>query len=500
MRLITATCLALLALCAAPAYAARDTPVVLVVFDAFRVTLLEDADGNIDATRFPNLAALAQSATWYRHATTAHENTIYSVPAILDGRAPRPRTRPTLAYHPQNIFTLLGADHRINVQEEATQMCPVKYCGKPSSADIIERLSHGRVTRFQRVLHSITPGAQPEFTFMHAFFPHEPRQYLPDGKSYQPGPDFEPALDGTESFTNEWLTEQSLQKTLLQMMFTDRLVGRLVKRLRDTGEWDRTLLVITADHGEAFKRKSTPAKPFKPGQLHWRRAVTPANLEEIAPVPLFVKYPGQVDGAIDDRFVKTLDVVPTIADVTDHPANWQLAGRSLRDPGYSGVPVVGVGQTDGDEVTMTQQAWLDRVGQAQKRVLSLFPANVGVDGMYGIGPRPDLHGMPLSKLRLLKRGRIRATIVSPANWKRVHLNAGLLPLFVLGRIAGGKQGGRKLAIAVNGRIAATAWSFNALGGKRLSIASLVPETALRSGRNDVRVYEIVGTSSLRRLG
>src|SRR4051794_3287001 len=355
MRLITATCLALLALCAAPAYAARDTPVVLVVFDAFRVTLLEDADGNIDATRFPNLAALAQSATWYRHATTAHENTIYSVPAILDGRAPRPRTRPTLAYHPQNIFTLLGADHRMNVQEEATQMCPVKYCGKPSSADIIERLSHGRVTRFQRVLNRIKPGAEPELTVMHAFFPHEPRQYLPDGKSYQPGGDFESALDGTESFTNEWLTEQSLQRTLLQMMFTDSLVGRLVKRLHDTGEWDKTLLVITADHGESFKRKGTPAADFKPGHLHWRRAVTPSNLEEIAPVPLFVKYPGQTDGKVDQRFVKTTDVLPTIADVTEHPARWNVAGRSLRDDSYKGQAAVSVGKTFGGAVTIPAQ-------------------------------------------------------------------------------------------------------------------------------------------------
>src|SRR3954469_24811309 len=104
MRLITATCLALIALCAAPAYAARDTPVVLVVFDAFRVTLLEDADGNIDATRFPNIAALAGQATWYRNATTAHENTIFSVPAILDGRAPQPGTHPTLDSHPNNLF------------------------------------------------------------------------------------------------------------------------------------------------------------------------------------------------------------------------------------------------------------------------------------------------------------------------------------------------------------------------------------------------------------
>ena len=71
---------------------------MLVVFDAFQVTLMENADGTIDASRFPNFAALVGEATWYRNATTAHENTVYSVPAILDGRAPMQGVPPTLAF------------------------------------------------------------------------------------------------------------------------------------------------------------------------------------------------------------------------------------------------------------------------------------------------------------------------------------------------------------------------------------------------------------------
>lgn len=485
---------------AAPAHAARDTPVVLIVFDAFRVTLLEDANGQIDQTRFPNLAALTGEATWYRHATTAHENTIFSVPAILDGRAPRLGTQPTLASHPNNVFTLLAGDHRMNVHEEATQMCAPSLCGPHGSGNILQRLSHGRVQRFAEALRGIHGGGKPALTFVHAFFPHEPRQFLPDGKSYQPGPDIEPALDGTESFTNAWLTQQSLQRTLLQMMFTDRLVGRLVKRLRDTGQWNRTLVVLTADHGESFVVKKTPAAPFKPGRLHWRRAVTRANSAEIAPVPLFVKYPGQAESNVDERFVNTLDVVPTIADVTDHPANWDVAGRSLRDDGYAGQSVVSVAKSFGGAVTLPVKSWLVRVEIAEKRVLDLFPAGQGLGAMYGIGPRPGLHGRSLSGLRLLPRGRIRALLTQPARWRKVRLNSWLLPLHVTGRVTGGRPNGRPLAIAVNGRIAATAWSFRPLGAKRLSISSLIPETALRSGRNDVRVYEIAGESSLRRLG
>jgi hypothetical protein len=277
-------------------------------------------------------------------------------------------------------------------------------------------------------------------------------------------------------------------------------VGRLVKRLKDSGQWTRSLLVITADHGESFAVKRTPAEPFKPGHLHWRRAVTPANLEEIAPVPLFVKYPDQQEGASDQRFVRTLDVLPTIADVTEHPARWGLAGRSLRDDAYTGNATVSVGTSEGGAVSLPAQGWLARAAAAQHRVLSVFPAGQGLASLYGIGPRPDLNGRALSELRVLPRGRVRATLTEPDRWRSVHLHSWLLPLHVTGAIFGKKPNGRRLAIAVNGRIAATAWSFRPLGAKRLSISALIPEAALRSGRNDVRVYEIVGQASLRRLG
>ena len=484
---------------AAPAQAARDTPVVLIVFDAFQSTLLQDADGNIDATRFPNIAALASGATWYRNATTAHENTAFSVPAILDGEAPRLGTQPTSKFHPHSLFTLLYSDHRMNVHEEVTRMCPERMCGSHGSTNVIERLSHGRVSRLDRALRGIRSGGEPTLTFVHAFFPHEPRQYLPDGRSYQNGADIEPALDGPPSFTNEWLTEQSLQRTLLQLMFTDSLVGKLVKRLHDTNQWDKTLLVITADHGESFQRKQTPAKPFKVGHLHWRRAVTSHNLAEIAPVPLFVKYPGQRDGQVDERFVKTLDVLPTIADVTSHPATWPLAGHSLRDATYKGEPVVSVGKSFGGAVSMPVDRWLARVADVRSRVLGLFPAAQGARSMYDIGPRPDMEGRPLTDFQLLPRSAVHAALTEPARWRSVHIGSWLLPLHVTGTISGGSPDGRKLAVAVNGRVVATGWSFRPLGAKRLSISVLIPEASLRSGANDVRIYEITGPAALRRL-
>jgi hypothetical protein len=198
--------------------------------------------------------------------------------------------------------------------------------------------------------------------------------------------------------------------------------------------------------------------------------------------------------------VKTLDVLPTIADVTDHPANWPLAGHSLRDPAYKGQSVVSVAKTFGGAVTMPADRWLAKVGELRAHNLSLFPAGAGLPAVYGIGPRPDLQGRPLSDFTLEPPGRVRAELTEPQRWKSVRLRSWLLPLHVTGRIRGGSANGRRLAVAVNGQIVATGSSFTALGPTHTSISILIPEYALKSGANDVRVYEAVGQATLRRLG
>ncbi len=46
-------------------------------------------------------------------------------------------------------------------------------------------------------------------------------------------------------------------------------------------------------------------------------------------MPLFVKYPGQDGGEIDDRPAHTVDILPTIADVVGVEPPWEVDGISL---------------------------------------------------------------------------------------------------------------------------------------------------------------------------
>ena len=57
-----------------------------------------------------------------------------------------------------------------------------------------------------------------------------------------------------------------------------------------------------------------------PCGAHDRRTATPANLHEVAPVPLFVKLPGSERGVVSESYASTADVLPTIARALAHPA------------------------------------------------------------------------------------------------------------------------------------------------------------------------------------
>ena len=88
--------------------AAQRPDVVLLVLDEFPGDSLLDAGGRIDPVRYPNFAALASDATWFRNAYSVYDSTTKAVPLILDGRRPVPGSPADRRYHPQSIFDALA--------------------------------------------------------------------------------------------------------------------------------------------------------------------------------------------------------------------------------------------------------------------------------------------------------------------------------------------------------------------------------------------------------
>jgi hypothetical protein len=532
------------------ARAASPVPIVVVVFDALPVQLLMDDDARIDRRRFPSFARFARSATWYPNATTVHENTVFAVPAILDGKVPEDGQEPTVQDHPENLFTLLGNTYDMRVSEEATNLCPVRLCERPNDrgatarltllADdasvvyehmvapdalrerlpaindrwrnfrdspdrwrgpalaapnqVIARLVGGqRPQRFQTSVDAIVPGRRPSLDFMHVLLPHEPLEYLPTGQRYRAVANS--GLSGPPSYDNPFLTDQALQRHLLQAGFVDRLLGQLIARLRRTGLWDRAMVVVVADHGISFRVKPTPAPPFEVGELGYRRKLTPDNAHDIVTIPLLVKYPGQRHGAIDPKWARTIDLFPTIADVLGIRLPFRVDGRSVRPPRPEPT-TLRFGRSDGSTITIDRATLERRKTQSLAHQVALL-GNTWT-AAYRIGPHPELIGRTAAALPALPPGPLSAAVTDAQQLAHVEPKSSYSPSHIAGTLSGADPNGRELAFALNRRIVSTGRSFAAVGPHRLNFSTILPPGALRSGLNRIDIYQI--TPSRDRLG
>jgi hypothetical protein len=527
-------------------------PVVLIVFDEFPVSSLLDRNGEIDAVRYPNIAELAAGSTWFRNATTVSYSTTQAVPAILTGSNPEGAGPPVFASHPRNIFTLLGADYEMNVLETYTSLCPDAVCQGEDRTEVSgaegaslyedagvvylhllapprleERLPpigqqwmdfgrqedevgelldqalaeepeqrpqaegryHDAQTRaYTEFLTRIGPAGAPSLNFAHVWLPHAPWWYLPSGRQASVGGTPAPGRDDpTDTWREPSLTLQAYQRHLLQVGFADRLVGDLLDRLRRTGAYEESLVVVTADHGVSFR----------PGES--QRGASQATLQDIAFVPLFVKEPGQTEGAVVDYHVRTTDVLPTIADVLGIRIPWRVEGRTaLRDPRRDTVRVRTNPREDPDrEATAPFAALLERQERAVARKLELFGEG-SWEHLYTQGPQGELLGRRVSELPVAPQAADVGTIDHEATRRLLAAmdpDLPFVPSLLQGHVEGdGARTGRTLAVAVNGRIAAVATIYS---DERFS--ALAPESAFRAGENDVEFYWVDGAAGVEEL-
>jgi hypothetical protein len=404
---------------AAAAEAVPRAPVVLVVFDEFPLNSLLDAKGRIDAVRFPNLGRLAAGSTWFARDTTVGEGTTHAVPAILTGLYPRANQFPVYADHPKNLFTLLGRTTRLHVVDQETHLCPASLCpdqqgsfggqaktlvedtgivylhellppslagGIPSIAngwgDFLQDASghHDPAALPADFRESLRPQPRPTLWYAHILLPHSPWTYLPSGERYsvRPAPGWGPDEVWKD---NQAAVDQYWQRHLLQAGYADTVLGRIVRRLRATGLYDRALLVVTADHGVNFRA----------GQK--RRPLSPANLQDIAYVPLFVKLPHQTRGRVVLRPSRNIDILPTIAGALRVPIPWHVDGHSLLGPRPAERDVVLI-KDHGKRFTVPQARLEALRVLALKRQLALFGSGEATSTLFAVGPDRELLGRP----------------------------------------------------------------------------------------------------------
>jgi len=87
-----------------------------------------------------------------------------------------------------------------------------------------------------------------------------------------------------------------------QVQKLDHELGRLFDTLRQRGWYDRMLIVVTADHGEAFWENASSKSYFGHHGAY----------EPVVHIPLLVKHPDQRQGAVFEHYVQQVSILPAL--------------------------------------------------------------------------------------------------------------------------------------------------------------------------------------------
>jgi hypothetical protein len=502
-------------------------PVVLVVFDQLPLVSLIDADGRLDRSAYPSFAALADTATWYRQASSVADRTEMAIPAILTGRSPRRGQVPTASGHPDNLFTGLAPAYALHVQEPMTRLCPPWLCpdetplaqrleaaGADASIAYLHRLLpadlagelpdvrqdwrgfwHKEVQdRFKREnledrrpfewVEAIAPDApKPTLHFLHVLLPHEPFIYLPTG---QMATTFRhiPGLYGDEQWTaDEWQVASNYQRHLLQVGAADQFLGKLLARLKQTGLFDRSLVIVCADHGASFRPGGHYKKPDR------------INFPDIMNVPLLVKLPGQREKRISDRPAETIDIVPTIMDVLRVPRPGQRDGRSLLDESTPPRANVQMYYDAARRRHRTEPARLaSGMIESARRKIALFGPGPAWNPRMNF--TAELVGRPVAGFPVDGQPAMETRVDRPQLYRSVDPSGYFVPALITGSVRAlqGSLDHQVLAVAVNGTVLATSRVVTSGSRDEGTWSAMVRPDRLRAGANDIAVYEVEASS------
>ena len=173
-----------------------------------------------------------------------------------------------------------------------------------------------QVENTRTFIDRVSKAKLPSLHFLHTLLPHRPWSLTADMRTFV-------NLGLKREIPNNRFSSINETRVFLQQMIaTDSLVLDLITKLKKSANWNRTMLVVTADHGitlEAGAWKRAKVDPNKQG-----------TLEDLYRVPLFIKYPDQSVGEINDCTASPVDILPTISAVKGVSAGWVYDGDDLR--------------------------------------------------------------------------------------------------------------------------------------------------------------------------
>jgi uncharacterized membrane protein YphA (DoxX/SURF4 family) len=278
----------------------KNPVVVLITIDALRADVVNS--GKYDA-ELPNLARIRRESTWFTQARSAGTLTKVSLTALFASSyfsqqfwAP---TKGDAAHTPSGDESLRFPELLQRANVRTLNVRSIKWLHNASGimrgfSDEPEVPGRGYIPSrsvFETLLPSVAAlGNDSAFVFSHLSDPHAP--YTLGGKG---GSEFE-----------GYLREVAL---------VDVQLGRLLALLDAPPFAGRTMLIVSADHGEAFGE-------------HNSRTHGHTLYDEVLHVPLLVRLPAPKERRVD-ALVSLVDIAPTVLDWMGLPTPGTFMGQSL---------------------------------------------------------------------------------------------------------------------------------------------------------------------------
>lgn len=179
------------------------------------------------------------------------------------------------------------------------------------NGDELQRRSDATAAQVLEYLDEAQADGRPFFLWLHLWDPHDPWVKPPD--EY---------LDGLTITDDQFAASTQLYSQIYyaEVRFMDSQLGVVLDGLRERGQFDDTLLCITADHGEGL------ADGFSAHGWSKHRMTYQVQLH----VPLLLQGPGVPAGATFGDMVRTADIAPTLLELAGFPdTSAGGSGRSL---------------------------------------------------------------------------------------------------------------------------------------------------------------------------
>jgi len=200
--------------------------------------------------------------------------------------------------------------------------------GRRAGDRLLRRSDAGGRRTNEALREWLASGVGPFFAFVHY---DEPRLPLRTNLAPEPG---SPPLDtaalrlraaaqDVEAHLAGKVTIDDAERTALNSLYdmslhyVDARIAEVAATLRERGEWERTLVVVTADHGQSFGE-------------HGVFGDSAGMHDSLLRVPLLLRCPGYIpQGFVVEETAQTVDIAPSILAATGLPVPEEMQGRVL---------------------------------------------------------------------------------------------------------------------------------------------------------------------------